>query len=64
MESRIFRILAIDGGGIRGVFPAHLLSCIEKRLGIDILKNVDMVAGTSTGDYCCRYRLRQVTRKN
>ena len=49
MESRIFRILAIDGGGIRGVFPAHLLSCIEKRLGIDILKNVDMVAGTSTG---------------
>lgn len=44
-----FRILSVDGGGIRGVYPAHLLQCIEERLRINLLENVDMIAGTSTG---------------
>ncbi len=47
--SKQFRILSIDGGGIRGVYPSHFTQCIEERLNIDLLENVDMIAGTSTG---------------
>jgi hypothetical protein len=45
----IFRILSIDGGGIRGVYPAHILKCVEEKLGINLLESFDMIAGTSTG---------------
>ena len=44
-----FLILSIDGGGIRGIFPAHILSCISDRLGIKISEQFDMITGTSTG---------------
>ena len=44
-----FRILSIDGGGIRGVYPAHILRCIEERLQINLYESFDMIAGTSTG---------------
>jgi patatin-like phospholipase/acyl hydrolase len=44
-----FRILSIDGGGIRGIYPAHVLRCIEERLQIDLFDTFDMIAGTSTG---------------
>jgi patatin-like phospholipase/acyl hydrolase len=48
---RPFRILAIDGGGIRGVFPAAYLTEIERRFlgGRSIATCFDMIAGTSTG---------------
>ncbi len=49
MSEKTFKILAIDGGGIRGVFPAHILNCLQKRLGIDVNNYFDMIAGTSTG---------------
>jgi len=42
------RILAIDGGGIRGVYPAAFLAALEKN-GIKLGECFDMVAGTSTG---------------
>jgi patatin-like phospholipase/acyl hydrolase len=50
-KDRLFRILSIDGGGIRGVFPAAYLSEIEKRFlqGQSIARYFDMIAGTSTG---------------
>lgn len=50
-KDRLFRILAIDGGGIRGVFPAAYLAEIEKRFlrGRSIARHFDMIAGTSTG---------------
>ncbi len=44
-----FRILSIDGGGIRGIYPAHVLQCIEERLQINLLDTFDMITGTSTG---------------
>jgi patatin-like phospholipase/acyl hydrolase len=44
-----FKILSIDGGGIRGLYPAHILQCIEERLQIDLFNTFDMIAGTSTG---------------
>ena len=49
MNSDTFKILSIDGGGIRGVFPAHILSCISERLHINVTDYFDMIAGTSTG---------------
>ncbi|MCF6188909.1 MAG: patatin-like phospholipase family protein [Cocleimonas sp.] len=49
MTNKSFNILSIDGGGIRGIFPAHLLACMNERLGINILDSFDMVTGTSTG---------------
>lgn len=50
-KDQLFRILSIDGGGIRGVFPAAYLAEIEHRFlaGRSIASCFDMVAGTSTG---------------
>ncbi|MDC0413610.1 CBASS cGAMP-activated phospholipase [Gammaproteobacteria bacterium] len=49
MSSQKFRILSIDGGGIRGAFSAHILTCISERLKINLHEAFDMFAGTSTG---------------
>ncbi|MEY9098004.1 patatin-like phospholipase/acyl hydrolase [Sinorhizobium fredii] len=50
-KDRLFRILSIDGGGIRGIFPAAYLAEIEMRFlgGASIANHFDMIAGTSTG---------------
>jgi uncharacterized protein len=45
---RDFRILSIDGGGIRGLFPAGVLADLEG-VGNSIVDHFDLVAGTSTG---------------
>ncbi|MEJ2282087.1 MAG: patatin-like phospholipase family protein [Desulfobacterales bacterium] len=44
-----FKILSIDGGGIRGIIPAVVLGEIEKITGKPISSLFDLVAGTSTG---------------
>ena len=45
-----FRVLAIDGGGIRGVIPATVLVELERRLAPRSLATVfDLIVGTSTG---------------
>src|SRR5690554_4752392 len=45
----MFRILSIDGGGIRGVIPAMVLTAIEEKAGRPIADLFDLIAGTSTG---------------
>lgn len=45
----IRRVLCIDGGGIKGVFPASFLSTIEESLGASIADYFDLIVGTSTG---------------
>jgi patatin-like phospholipase/acyl hydrolase len=47
--SRTITILSIDGGGMRGIIPATLLTEIEKRTGKPISTLFDLIAGTSTG---------------
>jgi uncharacterized protein len=45
-----FRILSIDGGGVKGLFPASLLAEIEESLSIDSTADYfDLIAGTSVG---------------
>lgn len=46
---RVVKILSIDGGGIRGIIPAILLSEIERRTQSPIATLFDLIAGTSTG---------------
>ena len=55
-SSKYFRILSIDGGGIRGVIPGQVLVALEEKLQTKT-KNpqarigdfFDLIAGTSTG---------------
>ncbi len=43
------RVLAIDGGGIRGLIPALVLAELERRSGRRTFELFDLIAGTSTG---------------
>ena len=43
-----FQIMTFDGGGIRGSLVAALLRRIEQDIP-ELLANVDLFAGTSTG---------------
>ena len=44
-----FYILALDGGGAMGIYPAHILDRLERRLSKPIGECFDLIAGTSTG---------------
>lgn len=44
-----YRILSIDGGGIRGVLAARMLQRIEERVQLPLKEYFDLIAGTSTG---------------
>ena len=43
------KILSIDGGGIRGIIPALILSKIESIKNKPVCELFDLIAGTSTG---------------
>ena len=43
------RILSIDGGGIKGVFPASFLATVEDSIGVPVTNYFDLIVGTSTG---------------
>jgi patatin-like phospholipase/acyl hydrolase len=49
MNDAPFRILSLDGGGIRGFFSASLLAQVEESLGKSVSDHVDLIVGTSTG---------------
>lgn len=44
-----FKILAIDGGGIRGLYAAYILKRIHDELNIVFSEYFDLIIGTSTG---------------
>lgn len=48
---RTFKILSLDGGGIKGIYTVELLRLCEEQLGRgeSLARYFDMIAGTSTG---------------
>jgi hypothetical protein len=48
-EKAGYRILSLDGGGVRGIMELIVLSKVEEVLGLAILDLFDFVIGTSTG---------------
>ena len=45
----ILQVLALDGGGLRGIFTAATLAAWEKDFGTVIADHFDLIVGTSTG---------------
>ena len=48
-QDSAFKILALDGGGTRGIYSAQLLASIERDTGAQVREHFDLIAGTSTG---------------
>ncbi|TAL69898.1 MAG: patatin [Bacteroidetes bacterium] len=55
-RTKLFRILSIDGGGIRGIIPGQIIVSLEKKIqtrtkraDARIADYFDLLAGTSTG---------------
>lgn len=42
-------ILAVDGGGIKGIIPATFIQAIEQKIGKPSYQLYDLIGGTSTG---------------
>ncbi len=49
VDKQKFRILCLDGGGIRGLYSAQMLKNIEDKCGVDFYNDFDLIVGTSTG---------------
>ena len=45
----MFRILSLDGGGIKGAFTASVLATLEEDSGCAAVDHFDLITGTSTG---------------
>jgi patatin-like phospholipase/acyl hydrolase len=45
----MFRILSLDGGGIKGTFTASVLATLEEVSGCAAVDHFDLITGTSTG---------------
>jgi len=48
---RPYRILSIDGGGVRGIISAIWLAKLEAQLNGPLYKHFDLIAGSSTGSF-------------
>ena len=49
MTSKRFKILTIDGGGMKGVYSVSILARFEEIFEIKIADKFDLICGTSTG---------------
>jgi hypothetical protein len=48
-EMSRFRILSLDGGGVKGTFTASVLATLEAMTGKRMCEHFDLITGTSTG---------------
>lgn len=48
-EGITFRILTLDGGGLKGTFTAAVLASWEQQTGLRVVDHFDLISGTSTG---------------
>jgi patatin-like phospholipase/acyl hydrolase len=46
---RPFRVLSLDGGGIKGTYTASVLASLEEMTGRKVADHFDLITGTSTG---------------
>lgn len=49
IEPKVFKVLTIDGGGIKGLYSAQILKHFEEKFKCSISDYFDMLCGTSTG---------------
>lgn len=49
MDKKTFKILSIDGGGIKGLFSVRALEQLEKKFNSKVHEHFDLICGTSTG---------------
>ncbi|MDJ1480878.1 CBASS cGAMP-activated phospholipase [Cytophagaceae bacterium YF14B1] len=49
IEKKPFKILSLDGGGIKGLYTALILQHLEEAYGNPIADYFDLITGTSTG---------------
>ncbi|MEY4904566.1 MAG: hypothetical protein RLZZ292_2381, partial [Bacteroidota bacterium] len=49
IQEKQFKILSIDGGGVKGLYCAKILAHLEQEYGNPISDYFDMICGTSTG---------------
>ena len=49
MKRDRFRILCLDGGGIKGAFTASVIATLDQMIGGDFARYFDLITGTSTG---------------
>lgn len=49
MKTKPFKILSIDGGGIKGLYSSTVLKHLEEQFDCAISDHFDMICGTSTG---------------
>lgn len=49
MSKGVFKILTIDGGGIKGLYSASILEKFEEKFNTLSTNHFDMICGTSTG---------------
>lgn len=48
-EDDTVQVLALDGGGLKGLYTASVIKALEDQLGHSICDHFDIVTGTSTG---------------
>lgn len=48
-QPKTFKVLSIDGGGIKGLYSAKILEHFEEKFNCKISDYFDMICGTSTG---------------
>jgi predicted patatin/cPLA2 family phospholipase len=48
-QAKVFKVLSIDGGGIKGLYSARILEQFEQKFDCRIADYFDLICGTSTG---------------
>ncbi|MEQ9373077.1 MAG: CBASS cGAMP-activated phospholipase [Coleofasciculus chthonoplastes F3-SA18-01] len=48
-EEKVFKVLSIDGGGIKGIYSSRIIEQFEKKFNVRIADYFDLICGTSTG---------------
>ncbi len=49
MKEKTFKILSIDGGGIKGLYSSRIIRILEDTYNCHIFDFFDLICGTSAG---------------